>query len=432
MGSLPSQMTESANNPLEVTRLRHMPQFGSLSEKKKTRRRIHMLIEGLEIAKGILELINIVYREIPKKHQRPDLFLNYDYSFLCKAYKDEPPLLNWIPYREEVCWIRKDIKETLQASQSISVVKHPDKFLLDGTRPELRSFQEQLKLAIQKDGRFRRDENVIRLATFDHSGDGTFTIQLTKYGDQVRSNLGMDWEGHHELKTVLGINSLRGYLSASYGSILPPLSDTRLANTVGIAAIILYRNSLGEYVPYIPRRKKVKKDKSKNVGVYTLGQFHCTASGAAAWHDECSFNNIFTDDMYREMNEEVGLSRNDIQFLTPVAYCREFLRGGKPQLFFVGYTALSADQLKQKRKARIELQQKDNPGEIEIEDEELVVSSFLNLEKSISKHSISLEGLANLYYAGRFAHVCRAAQLLPNNSLNTGVTSLNRTLPYKN
>lgn len=378
-------------------------------KKDKDKGRGHMLLESLEVAKNFLELLNIAYKAVPKRRKRPDLFLNYDSSFLCKAYKDEPILLNRIPYREEACWIRENLLETMRAGKLLVVAKLPDKFLLDGAVPELRSFQEQLKLAIQKDGRFRQDENVIRLVSFERSNGDTFTIQLAKYGDQVRSNLGMDWEGDHELKSVRGISSLRGYLSASYGASLPMLADTRLANTIGVAAIILYRNSLGEYVPYIPRRKKVKKDKVKNVGVYTLGQFHCTASGVAAWSEGASFDDIFTNDMYREMEEEVGLNRNDVQFLTPVAYCREFLRGGKPQLFFVGYTTLPAGQLKQKRKACLELQRRDNPGDIEIEDEELVVSSFSDLEKSVAKHSISLEGLANLYYAGKFAHICRAA-----------------------
>lgn len=362
----------------------------------------------LEVAEKFLKLINFASKEFSKRHKRPDLFLNYDPSFLCSAYEDESPLSNCIPYREDACWIRESVKETLQAGQMLSVTKRPDRFLLDGTDPELRSFQEQLKDAIKKDGRFRQDENVIRLVDFDHHNGGTFTIQRAKYGDQVMSNLGMDWEGDHKLQTVRGISSLRGYLSVLFKASLPPLSDTHLANTIGIAAIILYSNSLGEYVPYITRRIKVNKDNIKNVGVYTLGQFSSTASGVAAWRDQSSFDDIFTYDMYSELEQEVGLERKDIEFLTPVAYCREFLRGGKPQLFFVGYTSLSAEKLKQKRKAHIKLQRRDNPVAIEIEDAELIVSSFSYLEEIVAKHSITLEGLANLYYAGRFAHICRA------------------------
>ena len=65
------------------------------------------------------------------------------------------------------------------------------------------------------------------------------------------------------------------------------------------------------------------------------------------------FDGLFTANICRELAEEVGLSRADLDWIRPVALCREFLRGGKPQLFFAAGTSLSERALRERRQAAI-------------------------------------------------------------------------------
>jgi hypothetical protein len=85
---------------------------------------------------------------------------------------------------------------------------------------------------------------------------------------------------------------------------------------------------------------------------------------------------MFTHDLYSEIREEIGLFRSatekrslmtsdstyrefrsyvddldseDIESLVPVSFCRELLRGGKPQLFFLGFTNLNREELIRRR-----------------------------------------------------------------------------------
>jgi len=94
--------------------------------------------------------------------------------------------------------------------------------------------------------------------------------------------------------------------------------------------------------------------------------YHCTASGEAVWYDDAeTFGEIFTANILRELDEEVGLSPGDLDWLRPVAFCREFLRGGKPQFFFQGYTKLSAVELGERRRTAMARQIAHGAQEVE-------------------------------------------------------------------
>ena len=68
---------------------------------------------------------------------------------------------------------------------------------------------------------------------------------------------------------------------------------------------------------------------------------------------ELTFDGFFTANICRELEEEVGLTRADLEWIRPVAFCREFLRGGKPQFFFAAHTKLDEDGLALRRRAAI-------------------------------------------------------------------------------
>ena len=110
--------------------------------------------------------------------------------------------------------------------------------------------------------------------------------------------------------------------------------------------------------------------------------------------------------MYREIEEEVGLRPEDIEVLQPVALAREFLRCGKPQLFFAGVTHLEEEALIQRRLEAIERtnrrSENDSEVKIEIEDKHYLYTNRENLEKAIDQNGLSLEAIANLHYAEQF------------------------------
>jgi hypothetical protein len=203
------------------------------------------------------------------------------------------------------------------------------------------------------------DETAVRLMSVE---DGVLRVQPCRYSDGVRSNYAMDAAGN-----------LRETLRADYGPRLPDLSDTRLSNSIGTAIVVLDR----EGKPYLPRR-------APRQSVYPAG-FHCTASGDAVWRDH---GEMFDTQICHELEEEVGLSRGDLDWIRMVALCREFLRGGKPQFFFAAQTSLGPEVLGERRRAAIAAQ--IARGRQEILDE---VLPELNDE---TRAQCTMECLANL------------------------------------
>jgi 8-oxo-dGTP pyrophosphatase MutT (NUDIX family) len=147
----------------------------------------------------------------------------------------------------------------------------------------------------------------------------------------VKSNYAMDGPGE-----------LRPILAAQYGHRLPPLDDSRLANGVGVAVVVFDADGR----PYLPRR-------APRQSVFP-GGYHCTASGEAQWAEgPLTFDRLFTENICRELEEEVGLARADLDWIRPVAFCREFLRAGKPQFFFAARTTLDDREFRSRLRAAI-------------------------------------------------------------------------------
>ena len=65
---------------------------------------------------------------------------------------------------------------------------------------------------------------------------------------------------------------------------------------------------------------------------------------------------MFESNVCRELEDEAGLTRADIRDLRMLGLCREFLRGGKPQIFFSAVTDLSATELSERRRRAIDAQ----------------------------------------------------------------------------
>lgn len=263
--------------------------------------------------------------------------LRYDTAWLLEQYSGESPVLPGIPYARI-------------GGGPIEIAREAEEFRLI----EVADILPQLQY----------DETVVRLARLD---TGTLWVHPCLYSDGVKSNYAMDGPG-----------DLRRMLRADYGSRLPPLEDTRLSNAIGTAVVVFD----GSGWPYLPRR-------APRQSVFA-GGYHCTASGEAIWQpDTLTFDALFTAHICRELEEEVGLQREDLEWLRPVAFCREFLRGGKPQFFFAGQTNLSVEDLGVRRRAAIERQ--IAAGRQEVLDD---VASEVTLELC------TIECWANLALAG--------------------------------
>ena len=342
----------------------------------------------------------IANREKLKILFSPTKYLKYNPVFLCDTYQEDTPIEDYVPYKQEVCWIRPTWEETCEVVNNISVYKMSKPFKLGADPVHLKSFQGHAYNEFWASGKLTRDSDVIRLESLNITQKETkLTTQKAKYSDQVQSNLVMNWTNDHALKKI-GITTLRAYFASQYPRKLPPLSEQRLANTIGIALILFYRNSYGTYVPYLPARAKGVINKKKILAVFE-GGYHCTSSGAVEWSEGETFDQIFTEDMYKELKDEVELERDDVEVMLPVALCREFLRGGKPQIFFAGLTELSETQLAERRKIALKKQKALN-DKVEIKDEQLVVPDNNELKRTAEFQGLTLEAIANLHYGERF------------------------------
>lgn len=279
--------------------------------------------------------------ELPVRASRYTKFLIQDPFYINQIYPRENRIYGRLPYA-----FLADFIPFYAAGRPVTIDIAPDDtpFSLRPPPPPLDATVEEGFRAFKQDRKRTHNSEVIRLNGVTNKDDGIeIAIQRAQYDDQVRSNLILDFEG--EAGT-----SLRKLLSAEYGGKLPAIDDPRLANTIGLAALIFFRDN-GVLTPYfVPR--------TREVAVFNYGAWHCTASGAAEWprffeQTEKDFDAFILDDMYDELREEAGLLPDDIENLVPLALCRELVRAGKPQFFFIGFTKLTCRELTERmHKAR--------------------------------------------------------------------------------
>jgi len=346
---------------------------------------IETIIGAAEVSLSLLELaLKAKGALIAPKN---DDFLNYDTSYLLGVYAEETSISHYIPYSELI--------SLYPESKKVKIETNARKFLYHPRNQEWARISNLGFSKLIESKRVKNNEGAIRLQkTREDEEEITLSLQKASYFDQCKSNLILDWVDGTEDRI-----SLRLLLRGVYGGSLPDLNDRSMANTIGIASLIYYREG-DEYIPYMVKR--VQK-----VGVFP-GGVHCTSSGVAKWPSNStddSFENFFTTHMYSELEEEVGLTKDDIEELVPIALCREFSRGGKPQIFFSGFTNLSKKQLIEKR-VKAQKTIKDMNLWPEIEQKKWYHSEIvLNTDEllgSIKKHKITLEGVASLYYGIKY------------------------------
>src|SRR5258708_10342922 len=317
---------------------------------------ISEIVSGLTLAAKLYNALAPNFGRLVRS--KSDRFLNYDPEFLLRCYAHEDPVSNGITYAEvcDFAGLTPSNRDWNDSSVIITVAKNP--FSLSSGKAGWQETSSAAFTELVRSGRISGNDSAIRVSRAKTElGTLDLRVQRATYHDQARSNLVLDFDQEDPGRYA----SLRSQLQVQYDHGLPDLNDRRLANTLGVAALLFYKSE-GEWVPYIVRRVK-------RVAVFP-GGWHCTASGVAKWpvHSPLATLEIFaTRHMLLEIDEEVGLSRQDLIELRPLAFCREMSRGGKPQLIYGGFTGLDRKALAEHRKhARKVIEATNQWQEIEI------------------------------------------------------------------
>lgn len=309
-------------------------------------------------------------------------YLNYNSVRLIDLYQNEEIVNKKIPYKEIANFIDK--------KNNLKIVSIDTVFKLDHQNNAIKKVQTEGLIEFKKTGKFSYDSNTTSLQKVEINGDEiVLTVTKSKYSDQVQSHLILDWENKN-LKEIGSVN-LRGFLKGKFGGYLPPLGTDFLPNSIGVSCIIYFKKD-NKFHPYLPFRNASKFKKKTNEPALYEGVYHCSSSGVLDWNKNLKNTKGLKDEMYREIEEEIGLVKNDIYEMELLSITRELLRAGKPQLFFIGFTDLDENQLIEKRKIAIK-KTKNRKEKVEIRD--LHISA-------IDDHVLSLEAICNLFYAEKY------------------------------
>jgi len=350
----------------------------------------------MQLASELWKLIRSMRRLVAS---RSDRFLDYNPAHLRRFYAAERPVSPFLSYTLVADFIELADRRRADETKPLVVLRSKGDFTLSSGNGDWGSTTAAGFSALRDSGRINDNEALLRVsASAERAGCLVLDVQRAHYHDQARSNLILDFDRNDPAK----YSSLRTQLLASHAEELPPLSDRRLANTLGAAALIFYRTS-GQWVPYLVRR--VKK-----IGVFP-GGIHCSASGAVKWpagepRRRPTFESLVTRHMLDEINEELGLDQSDLEELRPVAFCREMARGGKPQIFYCARTGLSRAELAERRRHAAQVA-RDTKQWKEIERDRWyrsadVVLSPSRLRYGLGTWGVTLEGAASLFFGLRY------------------------------
>lgn len=222
--------------------------------------------------------------------------------------------------------IRKDFLET----DELSITVDPLPYKLPRSLAEHGSFAvecfKQAGKISKRNGDWENNESLRIVATTGNLLTGC----KASYFDQVATNLTLDWRSKHLPDSTL---TIRNSIEKPEGGKLKPLSESNLANTLGVA-VMLYNSGLEAFV-------RLRSDSLASIPKKGL---HCSASGVFEMEGGIKPGNYDYSAIEKgielEIKAEIGLDRSDYD-LYPTAFARELPRGGKPQLFFIAITNLS-------------------------------------------------------------------------------------------
>jgi hypothetical protein len=198
--------------------------------------------------------------------------------------------------------------------------------------PELINHRQYMIKNLKRKNKLKKNNNPApRVKDFTVADNiPQFRFEDATYYDQVATNLSLD------LKDVINSKeTIRNWDITQSGTsegMLPKISSSKLANTLGVAIGIYFYDANG-------KKQIIRRYRGKNVAVYP-NTWHLPFSFALTYledettYSKTSMKEFVNFDLGREQAEELfGLEPNDFGPPTPIAFCRDLIRGGKPQLF---------------------------------------------------------------------------------------------------
>lgn len=177
-----------------------------------------------------------------------------------------------------------------------------------------------------------------------------YELQCAFYYDQVGSNLSLDYK----LPTSLVVNgkncsTVREWdllQSQMPNSDLPSFEKSKLANTIGVTIGVSAKTKNGKKVI-------LKRKRSSKVAVYANMWSNPFGFALALENDyplntELKIEDLIRRDYNHEFATELGLEYSDFNPPQPIAFCRDLLRGGKPQFFLEAESRISFENLRDK------------------------------------------------------------------------------------
>lgn len=188
----------------------------------------------------------------------------------------------------------------------------------------------------------------VRSFSRTESGELHLELQQARYFDQVGTNLTLDYPFEQAIVVKGGFEcrTVREWDLSNGGGpmLLPPFDSSRLANTIGVAVGVTAKNRFGE-------RQIIRRLRSSDVAVYA-NQWHVPLSFALAWPEgfapgeTMTLRDLIGQDFGHELAEELpGFEPTDFESVKPLAFCRDMIRGGKPQFFLEAQSRLSVEDL---------------------------------------------------------------------------------------
>lgn len=284
---------------------------------------------------------------LPKK----TIFLIYDTNWLLSYYyktSDEGKLLassnkKYITPYELIFDYRKNKSDNwgFYTFDSDFILTHE----LDVVKDELLGIFKKKGLLYKGNNLCSRINNVII-----ENNKLKIEIQKASYYDQVATNLSLDYKLNDFLSESLNSKTLREWdikQSKTKKNYLPRLTESKLANTIGIALGITTVNNKGEKIVLIRKR-------TKNVAVTQNSWALPFSFSLNIDKDICCIGksgfiiDLIKADFRHEQAEELGTEPRFLDFenVRPLFLCRELCRGGKPQFFFQIDLEMKFEELK--------------------------------------------------------------------------------------
>ncbi len=180
-------------------------------------------------------------------------------------------------------------------------------------------WEDTISEKYKKEGKKTGTHSTARLFDFEKKASGlVLFFQRAEYWQAV-TNFHLDWKGWGE--------HIRDKITPEHA--IKPLKDSVYsANHLGMGCILVTKDG-----------KIVIQKRSKEVALYPE-QLGLSTDGALAWEDRPNRISAPSPFMgiHREMNEELGVNRDDISDIRLIALYRKLEWGGKPAVVFVAHS----------------------------------------------------------------------------------------------